>query len=89
MKKKIDTISAIVSAIPSYSKEYPEVKKDSTGRLYVPALRNGKPYDYAQIAKDGTTTLLLRHSLRGAVYIIGDAAEATTMHLSVSFFDGL
>lgn len=89
MKKKIDTISAIVSAIPSYSKEYPEVKKDSTGRLYVPAMRNEKPYDYAQIAKDGTTTLLLRHSLRGAVYIIGDTEDETIMHLSVSFFDSI
>ena len=89
MKTKIDVITALISAMPAYSKDYPEVKKDSTGRLYVPAMRNEKPYDYAQIAKDGTTTLILRHSLRGAVYIIGNAAEATTIHLAESFFDGL
>ena len=89
MKTKTDVITTLISAMPAYSKEYPEVKKDSTGRLYVPAMRNGKPYDYAQIAKDGTTILILRHNLRGAVYIIGDAEEATTIHLSESFFDGI
>ena len=89
MKTKIDVISALISAMPAYSKDYPEVKKDSTGRLYVPAMRNEKTYDYAQIAKDGTTNLILRHSLRGAVYIIGNATEATTIHLAESFFDGL
>ncbi len=89
MKTKIAAISTIISAMPSYSTDYPDVKKDSTGRLYVPIQRSGKTYDYAMIDKDGTSTLLLRNSLKGAVHIIGDTAEATTIHLYASFFDGL
>ena len=89
MKRKIDAITAIISAMPAYSKDYPDVKKDNTERLYVPAQRNGKTYDYTRIEQDGTTTLLLRHSLRGAVYIIGDTEDETIMHLSVSLFDGI
>ena len=90
MKTKTDAIATIISAMPSYGNDYPDVKKDSNnGSLYVPAKRNGKTYDYARIDKDGTSTLLLRHSLRGASYIIGDTAEATTMHLSESFLDGI
>ena len=90
MKTKIDAISTIISAMPSYSTDYPDVKKDSNNALlYVPAQRNGKTYDYARINKDGTTDLLLRHSLRGAAYIIGNIAEASTMHLCISFFDGI
>ena len=89
MKKKIDALRTIISAMPSYSTDYPDVKKDSTGRLYIPAQRNGKIYDYARIKQDGKTTLLLRHSLRGATYIIGNASEATNMHLCENFFDGL
>ena len=87
MKTKIDAITAIISAIPSYNKDYPDVKKDNTERLYVPAQRNGKTYDYARIDKDGTTALLLRYSLRGAAYIIGNTANANTIHLCISFFD--
>ena len=71
MKTKIDAISTIISAMPSYSMDYPDMKKDSAGRLYVPALRNGKTCDYARIEQNGKATLLLRHSLRGAAYIIG------------------
>ena len=89
MKRKIDAITAIISAIPSYNKDYPDVKKDNTERLYVPAQRNGKTYDYARIDKDGTTALLLHHSLKGAAYIIGNTAEANTIHLCISFFDGI
>ena len=89
MKTKIDAISTIISSMPSYSKDYPEVKKDGTGRLYVPVQRNEKTYDYAMIDKNGKTTLLLRQSLRGAVYIIGNPTEATTLHLCESFFDGI
>ncbi len=90
MKRKIDAISTIISAMPAYDKDYPEVKKDGTDRLYIPALRNGKTYDYARIDKDGTTALLLlRHSLKGAAYIIGNTAEASTIHLCISFFDGI
>ena len=89
MKTKIDAISTIISAMPSYSMDYPDMKKDSAGRLYVPALRNGKTCDYARIEQNGKATLLLRHSLRGASYIIGNTAEASTIHLCISFFDGI
>ena len=89
MTKKIEAISTIISALPSYSKDYPDVKKDSTERLYVPAQRNGKTYDYARIDKDGISTLLLRHSLRGAAYIIGNTTEESIIHLCTSFFDGI
>ena len=90
MTKKIDAISAIISTMASYSTDYPDVKKDSNNALlYIPAQRNGKIYDYVRIDKNGTTTLLLRHSLRGAAYIIGNTIETSTIHLCISFFDGI
>lgn len=89
MNTKIESISKIISAMPPYSKNYPDVKQDSIGRLFIPVQRKGQLYDYVIIDNDGTSKPLLHHTLKGAAYIIGNTPDANTIHISVSFFDGI